>query len=109
MLGPLTALGLCKIVGEAAGLPFSEFIRRGELKTYLAIDGRRIDDLNRFVDSPNETVLRIRVPIPADLVRPGRHVLRIEQTGSAEDPHEFDDLGVLGVAVEFAAPIIPRP
>ncbi|WP_165064891.1 hypothetical protein [Paludisphaera rhizosphaerae] len=108
--GPaFVVLDVLGVVGEATGLQFSEFIQRGELKTYVVIDGRRIDYINRFVNTPNETVLRIRVPIPADAVRPGEHVLRIEQTGTADDPREFDDLGVLGLAVEFAAPTTHRP
>lgn len=102
-------LDVLGVVGEATGLPFHQYIARGELKTYVVLDGRRIDYINRFINNPNETVLRIRVPIPADAVRPGEHVLRIEQTGTAEDPREFDDLGVLGVAVEFAAPTTLRP
>jgi len=106
--GPAFAvLDVVGVVGEATGLPFSDFVRRGELKTYLAINGRRVDDLNRHVAGANESVERIRVPIPADALRPGANVLRIEQTGIATDPGWLDDLGVVGVAVEFAAP--PRP
>lgn len=109
-LGPaFVVLDVLGVVGEATGLPFSEYVRRGELKTYVVVDGRRLDYLNRFVDNPNETVLRIRVPIPADAVRPGEHLLRIEQTGTSEDAREFDDLGVAGLAVEFAAPAALKP
>ncbi len=90
------------VVGEATGLMFSDQVRRGELKTYLALDGKRIDYINRYIDDANETPRRIRVPVPAEALKPGRHVLRLEQTGDARDPAAFDDLGVLGVAVEFS-------
>ncbi|WP_165253186.1 hypothetical protein, partial [Paludisphaera soli] len=103
--GPAFAvLDVLGVVGAATGLPFSDYVRRGELKTYLVVNGRRVDDLNRHVPDANETPRRIRVPIPADALRPGGNALRIEQTGIADNPEWFDDLGILGVAVEFAAP-----
>lgn len=103
-------LDVVGVVGEATGLMFSDQVRRGELKTYVALDGTRIDYLNRHVDDSNETPRRIRIPIPAEALRPGPHVLRIEQTGDARDPTAFDDLGILGVAVEFSASApAPRP
>lgn len=108
-VGPASiVLDVVGVVGEATGLMFSDLVRRGELKTYVAIDGRRIDYINRHIDDANETPRRIRIPVPADALRPGRHVLRLEQTGDARDPTAFDDLGVLGVAVEFSPPA-PRP
>ncbi|MDG3004495.1 hypothetical protein [Paludisphaera mucosa] len=107
--GPaFVVLDVLGVVGEATGLAFSENIRRGELKTYVAIDGRRVDYLNRHVAGSNESPERIRVPIPADALRPGPHVLRIEQTGLAASPTEYDDMGILGVAIEFAAAGAPR-
>jgi hypothetical protein len=105
---PSIVLDVVGVVGEATGLMFSDMVRRGELKTYVVVDGKRIDYINRFIDDANETPRRIRVPIPADALRPGPHVLRLEQTGDARDPNAFDDLGVLAVAVEFNPPA-PRP
>ncbi|AMV38065.1 hypothetical protein [Planctomyces sp. SH-PL62] len=107
--GPAFAvLDVVGVVGEATGLPFSDYIRRGQLKTYLAINGRRVDYLNRHISGLNEAPERIRLPIPADALRPGANVLRIEQTGIEGNPDWYDDLGILGVAVEFS-PAPARP
>ncbi|APW63292.1 hypothetical protein [Paludisphaera borealis] len=98
------ALDVILVVGETPGLPFSDFVRRGELKTFVEINGVRFDYLNRFVHTANETPERIRIPIRADLLKPGKNQLRIVQTGLAKLPTEYDDLGILGVAVEVADP-----
>ena len=109
-VGPAAiVLDVVGVVGEATGLMFSDMVRRGELRTHVLVDGERIDYVNRYIDDANETPRRIRIPVP-DGLTPGRHVLRLEQTGDARDPTAFDDLGVLAAAVEFtpAAPA-PRP
>ncbi|WP_337173379.1 hypothetical protein [Paludisphaera sp.] len=108
-VGPASiVLDVVGVVGEATGLMFSDMVRRGELKTYVVLDGKRIDYINRHIEDANESTRRIRVPVPADALGPGRHVLRLEQTGDARDPNAFDDLGVLALAVEFNPPA-PRP
>ena len=49
--GPaFVVLDVLGVVGEATGLPFAEYIQRGELKTYVVLDGRRIDYINRYVN-----------------------------------------------------------
>jgi len=95
-------LDVVQVVGEAPGLPFSEFIRRGELKTFVEVNGERFDYLNRYITDTNETPARIRIPIPDGSLVAGRNQLRIVQTGVENNPTWYDDLGVLGVAVEFA-------
>lgn len=103
-------LDVIQVVGEASGLPFSEFVRRGELKTYVEINGVRFDYLNRYIRTANETPERIRIPIAADLLKPGENRIRIVQTGIANNPTWYDDLGILCVAVEVEAPgPNPRP
>lgn len=100
--GPaLLVLDVVQVVGEAPGLPFSEFIRRGELKTYVEVNGERIDYLNRHITDTNETPARIRITIPDGLLVAGENQLRIVQTGVENDPTWFDDLGILGIALEF--------
>jgi hypothetical protein len=78
-------------------------VQKGELRTYVVLNGKRIDYINHYITTSNETPERIRVPIPAGLLKPGKNVLRLEQTGIASDPTWFDDLGVLQLALEFAA------
>ncbi|MBV8487094.1 MAG: hypothetical protein JO161_02330, partial [Planctomycetaceae bacterium] len=96
-------LDVVQVVGEAAGVPYSNLVQKGELRTYVVLNGKRIDYINHYITTSNETPERIRVPIPAGLLKPGKNVLRLEQTGIAGDPTWFDDLGVLQLAVEFAA------
>lgn len=95
------ALDVLQVVGEDFGLPFSDFIRKGELKTYVAIGGKRIDYLNRHIKTRNDTVERIRIPIPPGSLKAGKNVIRIEQTATADDPTGFDDLGILQMALEI--------
>ena len=96
------SLDVIQVVGEAPGLPFSEFIRRGELKTYVEVNGKRVDYLNRHVVDTNETPARIRIPIPNGALVAGENRFRLVQTGVENNPTWYDDLGILGVAVEFA-------
>ena len=96
-------LDVLQVVGEAPDLQFSSLVKKGELRTNLKLNGEPFDYLNRFITSRNETVECVRVPIPRALLRPGRNVVRLELTGTASDPNFLDDLGVLGVAVEFAS------
>ncbi len=96
-------LDVVQVVGEMAGVPFSNLVQKGELRTYVVLNGKRIDYINHYITTSNETPERIRVPIPARLLKPGKNVLRLEQTGIASDPTWFDDLGVLQLALEFAA------
>ena len=97
-------LDVLQVVGEEPGLPFSEFIRKGELRTYILLGGKRVDYLNRHVETRNETVERIRIPLPAGRLVAGKNVIRIEQTASADDPTGFDDLGILQMALEIDSP-----
>jgi hypothetical protein len=95
-------LDVVDVVGETAGSPYSNLILKGELRTYVAINGKRIDYINRYINTSNETPERIRIPVPPDLLRPGKNVVRIEQTGIQNDPTWLDDLGILQIAVQFS-------
>jgi hypothetical protein len=95
------SLDVVQVVGEASGLPFYELAKRGEIRTSVKINGRPIDYLNRYITTKNETPERIRIPIPAGVLRAGRNLVRIEQAGEAGDPSSLDDLGILEIAVEF--------
>jgi hypothetical protein len=92
------------VEGEASPLPFAAELRRGGLRTYVILNGRRVDSFNRHITSKNEAPERIRLALPAGLLRPGENRLRIEQVGKLKEPEVLDDLGVLGIAVEFPAP-----
>ena len=96
-------LDVVDVVGETAGSPYSNLIAKGELRTYVAINGKRVDYINRHITTTNETPERIKIRIPLDLLKPGTNTLRIEQTGIANDPTWLDDLGILQIAVQTAA------
>ena len=95
-------LDVVQVVGETAGSPYSNLVQKGELRTYVVLNGKRIDYINRYITTANETPERIRIPIPRALLKPGKNVVRIEQTGIASDPGWFDDLGILQVALQFS-------
>ncbi len=96
-------LDVVQVAGEAPDLEFAALVKKGECRTNLKINGEPFDYLNRFILTRNETPERVRVPIPRGLLRVGKNVVRLEQTGTADNPNFLDDLGVLGVAVEFTA------
>jgi hypothetical protein len=100
--GPaFVAADVVQVAGEAPGLQFSNLVKNGQLRTTVKLNGREVDYLNRHITTKNETPERIRLPIPAGLLREGRNVLRFEQAGIASDPNYLDDLGILEVALEF--------
>jgi hypothetical protein len=94
-------LDVVQVVSETADSKFAHYIRAGELRTYLAVNGRRIDYLNRHIKTPNEELERVRIPIPPDVLRAGRNALRIEVTGTSSPGVLYDDLGILQIALEF--------
>ena len=96
-------LDVVQVVGEAQGLQFSNLIRNGELRTKVFLNGAEIDYLNRHISTRNETPERIRLPIPEGLLKAGENRIRIVQTGTSNDPNYFDDLGIIGIALDVAA------
>jgi hypothetical protein len=95
------ALDVVQVVGQGNDLPFSNLVNKGELRTNVSINGTPFDYLNRYINSRNETPERIRLPIPSKLLKPGKNVIRFDQVGIASDPNYLDDLGILGIALEF--------
>jgi hypothetical protein len=102
-------LDLVQVVGETAGSPYSNLVLKGELRTYISVNGKRIDYINRYISTANETPERIRIPIPEGLLRPGKNTIRVEQTGIASDPNWLDDLGILQIALLFSRAGEPAP
>lgn len=94
-------LDVVQVIGESGNLDFSDRVKKGELRTNVLLNGRRFDDLNRHINTRNDVPARIRLPIPAGLLKAGENVLRFEQTGAKDDPRMLDNLGVLGTALEF--------
>ncbi len=101
-------LDVVQVQPESGTDAFSAQVRKGELRTYARINGQRIDYINRHVREAGDTPERIRLAIPRGLLRPGRNVIRLELTGDHDPRPNFDDLGVLQIAVEFPTPA-PAP
>ncbi|WP_435015738.1 hypothetical protein TA3x_003289 [Tundrisphaera sp. TA3] len=97
-------LDVVQVVGEANHIEFSAWVRAGEIRTSALVNGQKVDYLNRHITTHNETPERIRLPIPPGLLRAGENRVRIEQAGKKTDPGEFDDFGLLMMALEFDAP-----
>jgi len=94
-------LDMLLVVGEDNEPVYSRSVREGELRTYLKVNGQRVDYINRYIKTRNETPERIRVPVPQGLLKEGRNTITLELTGMARKPNELDDLGVLQSAIEF--------
>lgn len=100
-------LDVLQVVPEAGDTRYSRQIRKGELRTYALINGRRIDYLNRHVVTDSESPERVRLAIPRGLLHPGKNAIRIELTGDSDPRPKFDDMGILQIAVEFPEPAAP--
>jgi len=99
-------LDMVQVVGESNDDKFSARVRNGELLTNVAVNGRRIDNVNRHIKTENKNnPERVTIAIPAGLLHPGKNTIRLELTGTAEKEPQLDDLGVLEVALE----LVPAP
>jgi hypothetical protein len=94
-------LDVVQVVGVEGDPDFSRRVRDGELLTRAILNDRAFDTLNRHVTARNDAPLRIRLPIPPGVLQTGPNLLRLEQSGLKDDPETLDNLGILGVAVEW--------
>jgi hypothetical protein len=94
-------LDVIQVVGEADGLRFADEVQKGWLRTSVKVNGQVIDYVNRHIRTSNDTRERVRLAIPPGLLKPGTNALRLEQKGRETKPDDFDDLGVLAIAIEF--------
>ena len=98
-------LDVVQVVGETAGIALLEPGPEGR-----AADLRRRSTASGSTTSTATSRRPTRRPSGSgsrsrqDLLKPGKNVLRIEQTGIASDPTWFDDLGILQIALQFARP-----
>ncbi len=94
-------MDVVQVVGENSDPTYSQRIRDGELRTYIAINGKRIDYLNRYIKTNNIAPERVAIPVPVEVLRKGKNTIRLELTGMAAEEKQLDDFGVLQMAVEF--------
>jgi hypothetical protein len=102
-------LDVVQVVPEHGDSDYSIQVRKGELRTFVAVNGKRIDYLNRYIKTRNDSPERIRIPVPRELLHAGKNLLRIELTGDASPQPQYDDLGILQIAVELPAAGAPAP
>jgi hypothetical protein len=93
-------LDVVEVVGLDNDSRWSQLVRDGELRTYIVVNGKRIDFLNRFV-TRNDGPERVAIPIPAGSLRPGKNSIRLELTPLSTKENELDDFGLLQMALEF--------
>ena len=94
-------LDVFQLLGEDNDAGWSHYIREGQLRTYVAINGKRIDYLNRYVRKSNDAPEQIAVPIPKGALKRGKNTIRLELTGLDTKEKELDDFGLLQMALEF--------
>ena len=71
--GPwFVVLDVVGVVGEHNDEHFSRRVRNGELLTHAAVNGRRIDNINRHIKTENTLPERVAMAIPTALLRPAR-------------------------------------
>ncbi len=97
-----------QVVGEDGDPLYSERVKNGEFRTYALVNGRRIDYVNRHINTDNATPERVKMPIPPGLLHRGSNTIRLELTGATDKNGQLDDLGVLQIALEQADKENPR-
>ncbi len=107
--GAFVLVDAVKVIAEDGPGEYSELIRKGQLRTTLSLNGRKVDDLNAHVAAFNENRQRLRLAVPAGVLKPGKNELRFDQEGTLADPKLRDNLGVLRISLEFVNGEHKRP
>ena len=94
-------LDVVQVEGEYEGADSLQELRAGGLRTSLTLNDQAFDYINRHVTRSNRDPIRIRLPLPAGLLREGENTLVFEQAGRSDRPDFRDDLGVLRIALEW--------
>lgn len=86
------------------GAPYFQQLKEGFLRTELVVNGHSVDFLNRYVLLGNRREpKRIRVELPADVLRPGENTLELRQKAQKGRPGSYDDFGIFGLGIEWPA------
>jgi len=100
------AVTVVQIVGTGSGAAWKDELQQGRLRTYLSVNGQRLASLNDQVPRQSSRPLRLRVPVPAGVLKAGDNTLVIEGTASKDKATGYDDFGFWALALEIdtAAP-----
>jgi hypothetical protein len=87
----------------AQDAPLRDQLADGFLRTGVTINARRLDDLNKSINlrALPENPQRLRIALPAGLLKGGENTIRLQQRPRRDDPTQFDDCELSRVALEI--------
>ena len=84
------------------GASYYQELKAGHLRTVVELNGKEIDFVNRYLSLGRRRRLqRVRIPLPQDLLRQGKNVLRLTQRPQRDKPDSYDDCGISWVSLEW--------
>jgi hypothetical protein len=94
-------------IGTLKATPFLDEVRNGFLATQVFLNGDLIGMLNDLItiQSPTTEPERVRMLLPARLMKIGKNTIHIRQTSAKHDVASFDDFEIRAMAVEVEHPM----
>lgn len=89
--------------GTLKATPFLDEVRNGFLTTQVLLNGEVVGTFNQLIKvrSLSTESERVRMPLPAKMLKVGENFIQIKQTSAKDDPTSFDDCEFRAIAVEF--------
>jgi len=87
--------------------PFLDEVRAGFLATQVFLNGELVGTLNGLINvrSPATQPERVRLRLPARLLKAGENSIEIRQRSAKDDATSFDDFEIRAIAIEVEHPI----
>ena len=84
--------------------PFVDDVRNGFLVTQVLLNDEVVGTLNQLIKvrSLAADPQRVRMSLPARLLKVGKNTIEVRQTSAKDDPASFDDCELRAIAVEIA-------
>ena len=82
--------------------PFLDEVRAGFLATQVFVNGELVGTMNKLISirSPATDPERVRLRLPARLLKAGENKIEIRQTSTKDDATSFDDFEIRAIAIE---------
>ena len=93
--------------GTGRGARYKQELEDGHLRTDLYLNDQLIDYLNRHVERRSRVALRLRIPVPAGVLRQGENILELRQQPVSYDKNDYDNFQLFGLALEVDSPVSP--
>ena len=89
--------------GTLKATPFLDEVRNGFLTTQVLLNGEVVGTFNQLIKVRSLSTVpeRVRMPLPARMLKVGENFIQIKQTSAKDDPTSFDDCEFRAIAVEF--------